>query len=96
MGRDVSQLKALLPFIPRLFRRLDKDRSWTLSKDEMRRGVAQFGLDFSEADIDKLFAAFEKDGQAAINYEEFLEALRVSCHCIQNRTERSKEEVEEE
>lgn len=64
-------------YLSRLFRRLDKDRSWTLSKDEMRRGVTQFGLDFSEADIDKLFAAFEKDGQAGINYEEFLEALRV-------------------
>ncbi|XP_050725115.1 crustacean calcium-binding protein 23-like [Eriocheir sinensis] len=60
----------------RLFRRLDKDRSWTLSRDEMSRGVAQFGLDFSEADIDKLFKAFEKDGAAGINYEEFLEALR--------------------
>ncbi|KAK8377827.1 hypothetical protein O3P69_014047 [Scylla paramamosain] len=62
----------------KLFRRLDKDRSWTLSKDEMSRGVAQFGLDFSDSEIDQLFKAFEKDGAAGINYEEFLEALRPS------------------
>lgn len=62
----------------RLFRRLDKDHSWTLSKDELSKGVAQFGLDFSEGDVTKLFAAFEKDGQSGINYEEFLDALRPS------------------
>ncbi|ROT77620.1 Crustacean calcium-binding protein 23 [Penaeus vannamei] len=61
-----------------LFRRLDKDHSWTLSKDELSKGVAQFGLDFSEGDVTKLFAAFEKDGQSGINYEEFLDALRPS------------------
>lgn len=60
----------------RLFRRLDKDRSWTLSKDELSKGVSQFGLNFSEDDVNKLFASFEKDGSAGINYEEFLDALR--------------------
>eukprot|EP00397_Hematodinium_sp_SG-2012_P066283 GEMP01098814.1.p1 GENE.GEMP01098814.1~~GEMP01098814.1.p1 ORF type:complete len:205 (+),score=62.12 GEMP01098814.1:67-681(+) len=62
----------------KLFRRLDKDRSWTLSKEELSRGESQFGLDFSDADVTKLFSAFEKDGQSGINYEEFLEALRPS------------------
>lgn len=60
----------------KLFRRLDKDRSWTLSRDELSRGVSQFGLDLTEDDIKKLFSAFEKDGQSGINYEEFLDALR--------------------
>lgn len=60
----------------KLFRRLDKDRSWTLSKDELSAGVSQFGLDLTEADINKLFSGFEKDGQSGINYEEFLDALR--------------------
>lgn len=60
----------------KLFRRLDKDRSWTLSRDELSRGVSQFGLDLTEADITKLFSAFEKDGKSGINYEEFLDALR--------------------
>ncbi|XP_045621158.2 crustacean calcium-binding protein 23 [Procambarus clarkii] len=60
----------------RLFRRLDKDRSWTLSKEELSRGVGQFGLDLSDGDINKLFSSFEKDGQSGINYEEFLESLR--------------------
>ncbi|KAG7176970.1 crustacean calcium-binding protein 23 [Homarus americanus] len=62
----------------KLFRRLDKDSSWTLSKEELSRGVSQFGLDFSDADVNKLFSDFEKDGQSGINYEEFLEALRPS------------------
>ncbi|XP_071552025.1 crustacean calcium-binding protein 23-like [Panulirus ornatus] len=62
----------------KVFRVMDKDRSWTLSKEELSNGVAKFGLDFSEADINKLFSAFEKDGQSGINYEEFLEALRPS------------------
>ncbi|KAK7069238.1 hypothetical protein SK128_001996 [Halocaridina rubra] len=60
----------------KLFRRLDKDRSWTLSRDELARGVTQFGLKLSDDDITKLFKAFEKDGQDGINYEEFLDALR--------------------
>lgn len=60
-----------------MFRRLDKDRSWTLSKEELSRGVGQFGLDLSDGDINKLFSSFEKDGQSGINYEEFLESLRV-------------------
>lgn len=60
----------------KLFRRLDKDRSWTLSRDELAGGVSQFGLDLSEDEITKLFSAFEKDGSAGINYEEFLDAVR--------------------
>ena len=73
-----SKVKFQTISFSRLFRRLDKDNSWTLSKDEMSRGVAQFGLEFSTEEIDQLFKDFEKDGAAGINYEEFLEALRVS------------------
>ncbi|XP_068211364.1 crustacean calcium-binding protein 23-like [Palaemon carinicauda] len=60
----------------KLFRRLDKDRSWTLSRDELARGVSQFGLKLSDDDINKLFKQFEKDGKADINYEEFIDAIR--------------------
>jgi len=60
----------------KLFRRLDKDRSWTLSREELEAGVKQFGLDLTDADIKQLFAQFEKDGKSGIDYEEFLEALR--------------------
>ncbi|XP_064091636.1 crustacean calcium-binding protein 23-like [Macrobrachium nipponense] len=60
----------------KLFRRMDKDRSWTLSRDELARGVSQFGLNLSEDDINKLFKQFEKDGQTGIHYEEFIDAIR--------------------
>nr|P80364.1 RecName: Full=Crustacean calcium-binding protein 23; Short=CCBP-23 [Homarus americanus] len=40
--------------------KLFRDSSWTLSKEELSRGVSQFGLDFSDADVNKLFSDFEK------------------------------------
>ena len=60
-----------------LFRVMDDDRDRKLNVDEFRKGVEEYGLNFSKAEIDELFRLFDIDHNGTINYEEFLRKLRV-------------------
>lgn len=58
---------------------MDDDGSKSLSKEEFSKGIRETGLTLSDEDTEKLFSAFDKDGEGTINYDEFLVAIRVSC-----------------
>lgn len=58
---------------------MDDDGSKSLSKEEFSKGIRETGLNLNDEDTDKLFSAFDKDGEGTINYDEFLVAIRVSC-----------------
>lgn len=60
-----------------LFRVMDDDRDRKLNVDEFRKGVEEYGLNFSRADIEELFRLFDIDHNGTIDYEEFLRRLRV-------------------
>lgn len=60
----------------RTFRIYDDDRSKTLSIDEFKKGLHDYGLKLSDQEVVELFAYFDKDGSGTIDFEEFLRTLR--------------------
>ena len=60
-----------------LFKIMDDDGSKKLSFDEFKKGVEEYGLNFSRNEIDELFRLFDADRSGSIDYEEFLRKLRV-------------------
>ncbi|CAF1403394.1 unnamed protein product [Rotaria sp. Silwood1] len=59
-----------------LFRIMDDDRSKKLSFDEFKKGVEEYGLNFSKTEIAELFHLMDIDQSGSIDYEEFLRRLR--------------------
>jgi Ca2+-binding EF-hand superfamily protein len=57
----------------RVFDTLDKDRSKTLTKDEIMNGVkAENELNLQADKIAAILIRFCKDGRTSLNYEEFV------------------------
>lgn len=56
---------------------MDDDRNRKLSAEEFRKGVQEYGLNFSKSEIEDLFRVFDIDGSGTIDYDEFLRRLRV-------------------
>ncbi|CAF2612766.1 unnamed protein product [Rotaria sp. Silwood2] len=61
-----------------LFRIMDDDKNRRLSLEEFRKGVEEYGLNFSKTEIDDLFRSIDIDRSGNIDYEEFLRKLRPS------------------
>lgn len=61
-----------------MFRRMDKDRSGVLNRDEFALGLKETGLNVSGHETIELFKRFDKDQNGRVNYDEFLDAIRVS------------------
>lgn len=57
---------------------MDDDGSHSLNLEEFSKGIRETGLKLSEEDTEKLFNAFDKDGEGTVNYDEFLVNIRVS------------------
>lgn len=47
-----------------------------LEYDELKNGVKDYGLNMSKAELDELFACFDKDNSGTISFDEFILALR--------------------
>ncbi|CAF0795601.1 unnamed protein product [Rotaria sordida] len=59
-----------------LFRIMDDDKSNKLNVEEFKKGVDEYGLNFSKAEIADLFRLFDIDQSGQIDYDEFLRRLR--------------------
>ncbi|CAF0912184.1 unnamed protein product [Adineta steineri] len=59
-----------------LFRVMDDDGNRKLNMDEFRKGVQEYGLNFSKAETEELFRKMDGDQNGSIDYEEFLRRLR--------------------
>jgi len=57
-----------------MFKKFDKDRSGKLNLNEFKALITSLGYKLSDAEIDNLFrkATLEKDGSAAISFDDFL------------------------
>lgn len=62
----------------RQFRIIDDDGNKQLSKEEFTKGCHDFKVDLTKEEIDQVFAEIDRDGSNTLNFDEFLEALRVS------------------
>ncbi|WP_411027418.1 EF-hand domain-containing protein, partial [Salmonella sp. s54925] len=60
----------------RCFRIMDDDRSNALSFKEFEDGLGDYGLNFDNESVKKLFEAFDKDGSGSVDINEFLLSLR--------------------
>jgi len=62
--------------IGRVFKIMDDNRSGTLDLQEFAKGCQESRLNFTDIDVQTLFAAFDKDGSGSIEYDEFLRVVK--------------------
>jgi hypothetical protein len=60
------------------FKIMDDDNSKTLTLVEFKKGMLESGVALTDVEAQMLFSFFDRDGDKAISFEEFLGALRVS------------------
>ena len=61
----------------RQFRIIDDDNNKKLSKEEFTKGCHDFKVDLTPEEINSLFTELDRDGSGCLDFDEFLEALRV-------------------
>jgi len=62
--------------LARLFKIVDTDNSWTLSKRELANGLRNQGVNVSDDDVDALVLYYDHDGNGDVSYDELIEGLR--------------------
>jgi hypothetical protein len=86
-GNDVlqqlqTQLKARgatgIIGLQRKFKIIDDDNSKTLNMPEFKKGIRECGLNLSELALNELYSYFDKDRSGSIDFDEFLQGVRVS------------------
>lgn len=63
--------------LSRLFKIMDDNKNKKLDFDEFRKGITEYGLNYSKEEISEIFAIFDRDKSGQIDFDEFLERLRV-------------------
>ena len=56
---------------------MDDDKDRKLNMEEFKKGVQEYGLNFSRSEIEELFRLIDTDRSGTLDYEEFLHKLRV-------------------
>ena len=57
---------------------MDDNKNKKLDFEEFKKGVTEYGLNYTKDEVRELFNMFDKDKSGQIDFEEFLEQLRVS------------------
>ena len=57
------------------FTAMDKDRSGTVERNELDRVFQSYQVGHSPADLDNLFAEFDKNGDGVFSYNEFVKIM---------------------
>jgi Ca2+-binding EF-hand superfamily protein len=56
---------------------MDDDKNRKLNLEEFKKGVDEYGLQFSKTEVEDLFRAIDADHNGSIEFDEFLRRLRV-------------------
>lgn len=56
---------------------MDDDKNRKLSMEEFQKGVNEYGLNFTKAEIEQLFRQMDTNQSGTVDFEEFLRRLRV-------------------
>ncbi|KAL4453391.1 hypothetical protein ABPG74_017598 [Tetrahymena malaccensis] len=67
-----------------IFKKLDKDNSGTLSKEEIKLGFEEMEIELNQEDLDQIFDQIDTDKNGFIDYNEFL-ASTISHELISNQ-----------
>jgi Ca2+-binding EF-hand superfamily protein len=65
---------------------MDDDQNRKLNLEEFKKGVEEYGLNFSKAEIEDLFHKIDADNSGTIDFDEFLRRLRV-CFTLYKRNQ---------
>lgn len=60
---------------------MDDDGSKSLNLVEFKKGIRESGLKLTDMQLHQLFGYFDKDKSGSIDFEEFLQGIRV-CDCV--------------
>jgi Ca2+-binding EF-hand superfamily protein len=61
-----------------MFTIIDDDGDRKISMNELQKALHNFGVPLaSDSDLQNLFARFDRDNSGTIDFDEFLQALRV-------------------
>ncbi|EIE84057.1 hypothetical protein RO3G_08762 [Rhizopus delemar RA 99-880] len=64
--------------VTKVFKLLDTDNDGQINGDDLKRGIALFGNNVSEEEIQEMLHSADIDGDELINYEEFLKIMTPS------------------
>ena len=56
---------------------IDDNKNKKLELEEFNKALTEYGLNYSKEETKELFYAFDKDHSGFIDFDEFLEKLRV-------------------
>ncbi|GMI15003.1 hypothetical protein TrVE_jg10976 [Triparma verrucosa] len=62
--------------VARVMAMMDDDGSKTLTKQELKNGLADWGLPLNIMEVDALFTFFDRDRSGTVSFDEFLKGLR--------------------
>ena len=62
--------------VSRVMTMMDDDGSKPLTKDELKFGLADWGLQLNIAEVDAIFGFFDRDNSGSISFDEFLKGMR--------------------
>ena len=57
---------------------MDDNGSRTLDREELKKGLYDYGLRFTKAELTQILTDIDRDNNGQISFKEFLLALRVS------------------
>ena len=57
---------------------MDDNNNRKLELPEFHKGLTEYGTGFNKDEMTQLFTQFDKDSSGSIDFDEFLEGLRVS------------------
>ena len=73
---------------------MDDNGSRTLDREELMKGLYDYGLKFTKAEVTQIMTDIDKDRSGLISFNEFLQALRASrflifsARCFRRRNRR--------
>ena len=75
LDRLVAELRSRHGTVHEMLRRLDRNRDGQLSRDELRQGLFEMGVQLSMSELDSVMRAFDRDHSGSIDYLEFYTVL---------------------